>query len=139
VVRKVDFWTETIEINDLIQPALSLGVKSEILFRGTLAEFLQSHPQRQDVKKLLIGIKVQDIETGGDGAIVEIAGTMRDHRERLIQFATGGISKQALIDAPDDQPVVSIKFGKSKKLYEYALAALRPRLTEDTSDRFEVK
>ena len=138
VVRKPNFWSETVEINGLIRPALALGVSSDILFRGNLAEFYQNHPQRQDLEKLLIGLNVQDIDTGGSGRIDSIVGTIQECRDKLITLAVGSTSTQALNEAPDDQPVVGVKFGKNKKLYEYALAALRPCVTEDTDDRFDV-
>lgn len=138
VVRKPKFWSETVEINGLIHPALALGVRSDILFRGNLAEFYQNHPQRQDPEKLLVGLNVQDIDTGGSGRIDSIVGTIQECRDKLIKLAVGSTSKQALNEAPDDQPVVGVKFGKNKKLYEYALAALRPCVTEDTDARFDV-
>ena len=138
VIRKPEFWTETVEINSSIQPALTLSVRSDILFRGNLAEFYQNHPQRQNPEKLLIGLKVQDIDSGGSGQIEQIVGTIQNYRDKLIKLAVGSTSKQALNEATDDQPVVAVKFGKNKKLYEYALAALRPRITEDTDDRFDV-
>jgi len=138
VIRKPDFGTETVQLGEVVHPALSLSVSSDIVFRGNLAEFYQNHPLRQDTEKLLIGLRVQDLESGGSGKIAGIVGLIRDHRDKLIKFATGSMSKQALRDAPDDQPVVAVKFGKNKKLYEYALAALRPCVTEDTDDRFEV-
>ena len=138
VIRKPEFWTETVEINNLVQPALALSVCSDILFRGNLAEFHQNHPQRQNSEKLLIGLKVQDIDSGGSGQIEQIVGTIQNYRDKLIKLAVGSTSKQALKEAPDDQPVVAVKFGKNKKLYEYTLAALRPRITEDTDDRFDV-
>jgi hypothetical protein len=138
VVRKPEFWTETVEINSLVQPALALSVRSDILFRGNLAEFYQNHPQRQNPEKLLIGLKVQDIDSGGSGQIEQIVGTIQNYRDKLIKLAVGSTSKQALYEAQNDQPVVAVKFGKNKKFYEYALAALRPRITEDTDDRFDV-
>jgi hypothetical protein len=138
VIRKPEFWTETVEMNNSIQPALALSVRSDILFRGNLAEFYQNHPQRQNPEKLLIGLKVQDIDSGGSGQIEQIVGTIQNYRDNLLKLAVGSTSKQALNEAPDDQPVVAVKFGKNKKFYEYALAALRPRITEDTDDRFDV-
>jgi hypothetical protein len=138
VIRKPEFWTETVEMNNSIQPALALSVRSDILFRGNLAEFYQNHPQRQNPEKLLIGLKVQDIDSGGSGQIEQIVGTIQNYRDNLLNLAVGSTSKQALNEAPDDQPVVAVKFGKNKKFYEYALAALRPRITEDTDDRYDV-
>jgi hypothetical protein len=60
-------------------------------------------------------------------------------KESLIKWATGSTSKQALQEAPDEQPVVGVQFGRNPKIYEYAMAALRPRITDDTDDRFGVQ
>ena len=139
VRREAEFWPESIELQDTLTPAICLSVYSNILFKGNLAEFFQSHPSRHHPDNLLLGLHVQSIETGGHGVITEIVGTISEKREELIHWATGAISKQALRDAPDDQPVVGVQFGKNPKVYEYAMAALRPRVTSDTDDRFGVQ
>jgi len=139
VRREAEFWSETVELSDELTPAIGLSVHSSILFKGNLAEFFQSHPARHNPAKLLVGLHVQSIESGGHGVIGGIVGTIAEKREELIQWATGATSKQALREAPDDQPVVGVKFGKNPKVYEYAMAALKPRVTDDTEDRFDVK
>lgn len=139
VRREAEFWSEVIELENGLTPALCLSIHSSILFRGNLAEFFQNHPSRQNSEKLLVGLHVQSIETGGHGIIREIVGTVREKKDDLIKWATGSTSKQALQEAPDEQPVVGIRFGKNSKLYEYAMAALRPRITDDTDERFEVQ
>lgn len=87
----------------------------------------------------MIGLRVQSIETGGSGTITELIGTIGEQREDLISAATGSTSKQALREASNDQPVVGVKFGKNKTLYRYAMAALRPCVTEETADRFDIQ
>lgn len=59
VKREVDFWSDTIELQGKLIPALTLTIRSRILFQETLAEFFENHPYRQDPGKLLIGLKVK--------------------------------------------------------------------------------
>lgn len=137
--QEAEFWSEAIELEGTLTPALSLSIHSSILSKGNLAEFFQNHPLRHNSEKLLVGLHVQSIETKGHGVITEIVGTIGEKKKELIQWATGSTSKQALQESPDEQPVVGVKFGKNPKVYEYAMAALRPRVTDDTEDRFDVK
>ncbi|MBH8552364.1 stem cell self-renewal protein Piwi [Nostocaceae cyanobacterium CENA357] len=139
VKREPDFWSEIIELQGEFQPALSLTVCSSIVFRDNLADFYEKHPQRQNSEQLLIGLKVQEIERGSNATIVGIIGTIEEHREELLAKATGSTSKQALRDAPKDQPVVAVQFGKDTKQFHYAMAALRPCITSATADQFEVE
>ncbi len=139
VRREAEFWAETIELQNVLQPGLTLTVHSSILFKGNLAEFYQNHPTRHNLEDLLIGLRVQSIEADGSGIITELIGTIGEQREDLIVAATGSTSKQALREAPSAQPVVGVKFGKNKTLYRYAMAALRPCITEETADKFDVQ
>jgi hypothetical protein len=140
VERKVLFWAETVEINNKIKPALALSVKSSIFYKGTLEDFYENHPDRHHPEKLLIGLKVIDIEKGSGATIEKLSGRMGEgeNRKKLIESATGSLSLYALEEAPDDQPIVSIRF-KKKKTYDYALAALRPSITAETAQAFGVK
>lgn len=139
VRREADFWTEIIELHGELQPALSLTVCSSIVFRDNLANFYEKHPQKQNSENLLIGLKVQEIERGSNATIVGIIGTIEEHRDELLAKATGSTSKQALRDAPNEQPVVAVQFGKDTKQFHYAMAALRPCVTSATADQFEVE
>jgi hypothetical protein len=139
VRREPDFWAEIIKLEGELQPAITLTVFSSIVFRENLADFYENHPQRQNPEQLLIGLKVQSIERGSNATIVGIVGTMEEYRKDLLEKATGSISKQALKEAPDAQPVVAVQFGKSSNQYYYAMAALRPCVTSDTADQFEVE
>ncbi|AFY55098.1 uncharacterized protein containing piwi/argonaute domain [Rivularia sp. PCC 7116] len=138
VKREANFWAETIEINNQLFSALTITVKSNFSYKGNLAEFFENHPFRQDPQKLLIGLKVRDIEHNSLATITGIIGNISEHRERLKEDATGAISKQALEEAPDDQPVVTVQFGKKNKQFRYAMAALRPCVTAETTNKFEV-
>lgn len=138
VKRIVEFWAETIEMQEEIKPAFALTINSKISYKGHLANFYQNHPFRNKPEDLLVGLQVQDIERGSTGTIVQLSGTVGEHREKLLKDATGATSKLALTEAPENQPLVSIRFGKSKTLYTYAMAALCPRITQKTADRFGV-
>ena len=138
VKREANFWAETIEIKNQSFSALTITVKSNFMYKGNLADFFENHPFRQDPQKLLIGLKVRDIEHNSFATITGIIGNIAEHRERLIEDATGAISKQALEEAPDEQPVVTVQFGKNNKQFRYAMAALRPCITAETADKFEV-
>lgn len=137
VRREVDFWAETIDLQGVPQAALTLTIHSRILFKGDLAQFYENHPYRQEPNNLLIGLKVRDIERNSFATVTGIVGTIEEHRDRLLKEATGAISKQALENAPKEQPVVAVKFGKDAKPYDYAMAALRPCVTVETANRFE--
>ncbi len=139
VVRKADLWTETIELSTGLKPGITITVRSSIFSTLNLDEFFNNHPYRQNPEKLLIGLKVEDIERGSKCNITEIVGTLGEQREELIELAQGSISKQKLREAPPEQPVVSVQFGKNKKQFRYPLAALRPCVTAENADQFQVK
>lgn len=133
VRREADFWAETIEIENQAESALTLTIHSNFVFQETLAHFFENHPDRQYPEKILLGLKVKERESGSFGTIVQIGGTVGEHREQLIKKATGSISKEALKNTPNHQPLVGVQFGKSKKCFHYAMAALRPAVTSETA------
>ncbi|MEL7354660.1 MAG: Piwi domain-containing protein [Cyanobacteria bacterium J06560_5] len=149
VRRRADFSAELIERpsieqdaekkGSMTEAALSISVSSKIIFRGTLADFCETHPFRNELETLLVGLKVEDIDSGSTATVVEIVGTLGEMRESLLKKASGSISKQALKESPNDQLVVGVKFGRvSKTIYHYPLAGLRPCVTPQTADTFDV-
>jgi hypothetical protein len=121
VRRECKFWSETIEINNEIAPAISLTSTSPFLYKETLEHFFYHHSSSNDFQKLLIGLLVKDIDSGSTATIAELNGTIGEQREKLLQQASGLISKEKLKAAPDSQPVVSVQFGKNPHLYDYAI------------------
>jgi hypothetical protein len=83
VRREAEFWSEVIELETGLTPALSLSIHSSILFKGNLAEFFQNHPSRHNPEKLLVGLHVQSIETRGHGIIQEIVGTVGEKKGKF--------------------------------------------------------
>ncbi len=139
VKRECEFWSETVEINNKTLSAISFTSKSAFLYRESLEHFLNNHPERNEPEKLLIGLLVRDTDSNSTATIVEFNRTIGEQREKLLKQASGSTSKEQLLIAPDDQPVVSIKFSKNSRLYDYALAALRPCVTSYTAKRFNVE
>jgi hypothetical protein len=141
VKREVNLWAEAIELQDGDYPALVLTPHSYFSCRSTLDEFYENNPYRNKPKELLIGLKVRDIENNSFATITAIVGPIGEgeRRKELINKATGAQSKQKLIEAPDEQIVVAVQFGKNTNEFHYPMAALRPCVTEDTAARFDVK
>jgi len=139
VRRELDYWAETIEITSNLQPALSLTVRSSILYRSNLEEFYENHPYRQNPKLLLKGLKVRDIELSwSSGTIIKLLESVQEHRDELIKKATRESTKKALLKAPNNQPLVTVQF-RNREPKHYPMAFLRPCITAETSDRFEVE
>ncbi|MDJ0729511.1 MAG: Piwi domain-containing protein [Crocosphaera sp.] len=138
IKREIDFWSEIIDLKNQLKAGLILTIKSSIQFKGTLADFFDNHPERQDPEKILRGLKVKNNDFGfGSGTIVGLAGTVGEHRNKLIEMAAGSTSKQALKNAPDHQPLVLVKFSSNKE-YPYAMAALNPIVTAETGPMLDL-
>ncbi|HAG80225.1 MAG TPA: stem cell self-renewal protein Piwi [Cyanobacteria bacterium UBA12227] len=132
VKRELDFWAETIELQSELKPAVSLTVHSSILYQENLEHFYQNNPHKN-----LIDLKVRDIELRSYGTITQLPGTVGQHRDKLIKQANRDSTKQALRDAPDGQPLVTVEF-KNREQRHYPMVLLRPCVSPETADRFEV-
>jgi Piwi domain len=138
VVRQANVGYEIIQHGDLDYPALTITNRSPIISIENLADFTKNHPYRQDLEQLLINLEVQTLDTNSTATIVEIVGPIVEHKAALIAKATGAISRQALDSAPDEQPVVAVRFGNRGDKFHYALAALCPHITAKTADQLEL-
>jgi hypothetical protein len=139
IQRSLEIFPETIDTLKGPLSALNISLRSRMFFKGNLEIFFENHPLRNEAEHLLVGLQVQDLDRQGRGFIRCLTGTMSEKREYLIGKATGSTSKRSLQLAKDTQPVVGVQFGKKSKIYEYALAALRPCLTQFTAERFNVE
>ncbi|MEH2402144.1 Piwi domain-containing protein [Nostoc sp.] len=138
VRREAKFWEEAIKIKNISHPAIAITVRSSFVFKGKLSDFYENHPYRQNPRDLLIGLNVRNIEKNSSATIVDIEGTIGEREEELLNYKPASTSEIAIREAPRDQPVVLVQFGKNKKRYPYAMAALFPCITEDTAKRFDV-
>lgn len=142
VRRELKFWPETIELRGILKPAIALTLKSKFLLKKNLAEFYQSHPDKQDPEKLLVGLNVRSRSRDfiGNGTITEVVlEPSSERRQKLIQLAKSEISKKALADSLSEKIIVGVKFGKAKKAYLYGMTALQPRVTNETASRFGIE
>jgi Piwi domain len=138
VVRQANVGYEIIQREDLDYPTLTITNRSPIISVENLADFTKNHPYRQNLEQLLINLEVQTLDTNSTATIVEIVGPISEHRAALIAKATGAISRQALESAPDEQPVVAVRFGNRGDKFHYALAALCPHITAKTAEQLEL-
>ncbi|BAY62980.1 hypothetical protein NIES22_30560 [Calothrix brevissima NIES-22] len=141
VKREVKVWSEPIEIDGILQPAIALTIKSKFVLTKNLSDFYLNHPNKDNPDEVLIDLNVRsrsrDIQ--GNGTIKQIIKEPSlVHKQKLINLAKSEISKQALQDVLSDKLLVAVKFGKSKKLYEYGMSALYPCVTSETASRFGV-
>lgn len=139
VRQKPEVWAETIELNNIIKPALTISIHSGIISKILLSEFFQTHPYRQNPERVLVNLKVQKLDASGNGIITGLAGTVGEHRQELLATNPGATSRRALEEAPDEQPLVAVQFRNNQKQYHYAMAALRPCITAETAAQFNVE
>ncbi len=96
-------------------PTISLSINSNIYYENTIDKFKIQLKNKEDLK----GFDVIDIGLTHKGKITGFTGILKDHRNRLLKITTKEIIKQKIIDAPDDELVLSIdnKYDYVAKLY----------------------
>jgi hypothetical protein len=113
------------------QPALSVSIKSHVVYAHSLRETML---QRQEKLKQYIGWRVMD-KTAPTmvGTITAISGVMAQHRPRLLELTKRDVMRHLLQTAPDDEVVVKVQSGMNE--YEYTASALniliRPQEPDD--------
>lgn len=116
VEREPRAWAEIIEIDRKIEPAIAITFSSPIA--GSKLE--QVYNQFKIVGKKsedLINLPVKTIDMKKSCKIVGVTGQIEQRRGFLLKKATGWASKAALTNAPDNQPIVAVQFGKSPNHY----------------------
>ncbi|MEA5509058.1 Piwi domain-containing protein [Crocosphaera sp. UHCC 0190] len=139
VKTELDYWAETFEYNQKTWPAIAFNTKTEMIYDYDLQYFFEHHPERNQPEQILVGLQVKDIEKNSIATIVDIAGIIGNRRNELLEKASRFTSREKLLNADDNEPIVSVKFGKNSQLYDYPLAALIPRITAKTANLFGVK
>jgi len=139
VETDVDYWSEQFEFKNIINPAITVNLKTRIIYKKDLQDFLKNHPQNSDPKKLLIDLQVKPVGSGSTASILRLAGTLGERRKELITKASSPVIQDKLLKGADEELIVSIRFGKKGALYDYPLGALKPLITAQTSYLFDVK
>ena len=139
VETDVDDWAETFEFNRILHPAIALNLKTRMIYEKDLQHFFNHHHGRGEPDKLLINLQVKPLDSSSKATIIRLAGKIEERRDELIAKASNYINQESLRNAPNDEPIVSIKFGKNNQFYDYPLSALKPLVTSATSYLFNVK
>ncbi|KKN21252.1 hypothetical protein LCGC14_0927240 [marine sediment metagenome] len=110
-------------------PAISLSVNSNIYYENTIDIFKAQLKTKDD----LIGFEVIDIGLTHKGKITGFSGILKDHRNRLLKITSKEIIKQRIIDAPDNELVLSID-----NKYDYVASSLHPIVTTGNAHYFKI-
>lgn len=111
VIRTANHWKETFQANGQSQSAIAITPKSKFFAAESLSSFYEARKHQADVSDLLLDMVVEELELNSCGTIVNLY-PISEHRERLLRLAKGKRSREALSNAPDDQPLAAVKFSK---------------------------
>jgi len=139
VETDVNYWAEIFEFNHILYPAIALNLKTRMIYEKDLQHFFNHHHGRGEPEKLLINLQVKPLDSSSKATIVRLEGTIGEKRNKLIEKASSSIIRNKLLNAPDDELLVGIKFGKNSQSYNYPLSALKPLVTSATSYLFDIK
>ena len=114
------------------EPAISLSISSNLMYKGDLVEFAQEINDPVE----LIGTSVEVKNQNFKGEIVDFVGAVAEHRVRLMEFSREEKIRQIIQSAPDEELVVKIQSGR--KTYDYVISALTPILRTGDLHRFGI-
>lgn len=113
-------------------PAVSISISSRLVLKEELKSYSARVPSQD-----LIGLQVADKTSTLKGEIVEIVGPLSGERTRLLTFTQREEMQKIIIDAPDNELVVSVNtWGQNE--YDYAVSALRIILRMEYLRQFNV-
>jgi len=101
------------------EPAVSISMRSRLVYKQTLDEYAKTLGNVNDLKGLWVADRNKDLK----GEIIDVGGSAKGQRERLLLLTQDPVTKEAIEQADDESPTVSVQVGRSS--YEYVLNALR--------------
>jgi len=117
------------------QPALSITVKSELIY----SEDVNSIVKDFDNPNKILGLFVRDKNTTAKGQVVEILGTMKDHRKRLLTITSNPRTLKLIADAPDEELIIKIETKSgNRNTYDYTASALQVILYDQDFKKFNI-
>lgn len=138
VETTIDFWAETVEFNDISNPAIAIQLRTQIVYDGNLQDFINSYSDRTDIiEKISQSLKVKPIGNSGQATIKELVGEIKEYRSHLLLKVTDAKVKKRIESAQDKDLVFRVQFGKSSALYDYPANALVPVITAMTAHLFK--
>lgn len=138
ITHKPEFWAETVEQpNGEAQAAIALTLKSDIVHQNTLQDIYRRYEgDLANLETRLTGMQVKADDRKAE--ITGFRGTAAERRTELLAKASRSQSHRALTAAADDEPIVGVRFRRGEREFHYALAALKPSVTQFTADRYQV-
>ena len=115
------------------EPSVSVSVSSLL----TLKEDLAGHSRGLADTADLIGLWVGDKRSTGKGEVLEVVGDLGEHRTRLLNLTRDEETQELLQNAPDDEIVVRVAFGRNE--YDYAASALNIVLRTSDFVKFGIR
>ena len=112
---------------------MSISVSSRL----TLKEDLAGHSRGLADTADLIVLWVGDKRSTGKGEVLEVVGDLVEHRTRLLNLTLDEETQELLQNAPDDEIVVQVAFGRNE--YHYAASALNIVLRTSDFVKFGIR
>lgn len=122
VTRTCNVKAEILTLANTEYPAVNLATKTKVNSLYNLTTYYREHSQQSN-PEFLIGLEVQE-QSGSIGTIIKLAGVVKDRKDELMPKARTARSKRAWEKAPADELVVTIKYNRDIKQYDYPLSAL---------------
>lgn len=117
-------------VND--EPAISLSISSNLIYKKDIKAYARTLQDPQELVDIWVLVKGQNFK----GKIIDIVGTMQEHRQRLLASSKSEQSQKYIHNAADDELVVKIQAGRSG--YDYPVSALNVILMTSYLSKFGV-
>jgi Piwi domain len=115
------------------EPALSISIDSRLIATQDLQTYLLKASASQNV----IDLMVADKESTMKGTVIGIAGSVAEHRKRLLGLTSNAASKKHIQQARDDETVVQV-YATNRNTYDYAARGLNIVVRTSDYARFGV-
>ena len=114
------------------KPAVSISISSRLIHREGLKTYYRHLSDVED----LVGMWVIDQTSALKGEIIEIVGTVEEHRKRLLALTRRPEMYDVITRASADEPVVSVLSGRIE--YDYVVSALGIIVRNEDFRRFKI-
>lgn len=114
------------------EPAVSVSISSNLIYKKDVKAYANTLKDPQELVDIWVFVKGQ----GFKGKIVDVVGTMKDHRQRLLATSKSDQIQSFLQNVPDDELVVKIQAGQNG--YDYPVSALNVILLTGYLSKFGV-
>lgn len=118
------------------QPAVSISILSRLIYDQNVQQFTGMERDPHVVSEKLNGLGVVDVSSGERGEIVQVLGTMAEHRQRLLELAPDDHLRQMLTNALDGEWVIAAQFGRYE--YHFLASSLQLIIRQAQMGRFQV-